>query len=64
MGKSGTSGEEDNWIELGCALEGQVTGFPTGFVMRRKRSVLLAFSLDFLVGKQSVLLKWSRWREE
>lgn len=43
MGKSGTSGEEDNWIELGCALEGEVTGFPTGFVMRRKRKCSLSF---------------------
>lgn len=44
MGKSGTSGEEDNWIELGCALEGEVTGFPTGFVMRRKKKCSLSFS--------------------
>ena len=40
-------------MDLRGTLEGEVIESPVGFVMRRK-SVLLAFFLDFLIGKQSV----------
>ena len=40
-------------MDLGCALEGEMTGCPSGFVMGggEKIRVLLAFRLDYPVGK-------------
>lgn len=37
-------------MDLRCTLEGEVIESPVGFVTGRK-SVLLAFFLDFLIGK-------------
>lgn len=52
MDKGGSVGDKDNRIDLGYVMEGEVTGSPMGFTMGgEKKSVLLAFFLDFLVGK-------------
>jgi hypothetical protein len=39
--KGGNSSEKDKYIDWGCALEGESTGCPSGFVMGNDEKIRL-----------------------